>query len=150
MIGQVRMQARRRPAMRLAAGLLALLSLVACSDEAALPRDEFLQRADEICLEARQARIALNASTEQVTDAYIEDLKEIQARATERFEALTPPDELRDLYERFVEIAQQIADDPEGASEVFEEFVSLAGSLGIAGCAQDTEEQTSMLSLRQP
>jgi hypothetical protein len=129
--------------MRLTAGLLALLLLVACSDEGPpLPRDEFLQRADEICLEARQARIVLNESAGEVTDAYIEDLKGIQENATEQFEALIPPDELQDLYERFVESARQIADDPEAAAEVFDEFVSLAKELGLAGCAQGTEEQT--------
>lgn len=130
--------------MRLTAGLLALLLLVACSDEKGppLPRDEFLQRADEICLEARQARIVLNESAGEVTDAYIEDLKRIQEKATEQFEALIPPDELQDLYERFVETARQIADDPEAAAEVFDEFVSLAEELGLAGCAQGTEEQT--------
>ena len=96
--------------MRAIVLLLACVTLAACgSDDGGLSVDEYRERGNDLCAEARDDAQALEAprSIDGMTD-YLERLRELSQSYDRRFEELDPPDELAQQHERAIDVNERL------------------------------------------
>ena len=151
-----------RKALLLAAGIASLLAFVAAGcggggGGSALTKDEWVSRVNEICdaFNQKQDEIGEPDSIEELSSKGQEILDEFE-NAIDEVKGLTPPDEIADQVDSFIELAEQQTDliqqlidaaednDTERIQELGNELEPLdtqsdevANELGVTTCAED-------------